>query len=122
MIGDEARYYTKQDLKIPEKYLRCISDKELFFSKHTEYLPANKLQCPIQVMTFEQYAELEYEEETTFFTRAIVDITTMEPQPCIKTWEVACVCRLPQNPDLQMIRCDKCEEWFHLECVGLEEH
>ncbi|KAF5839534.1 BAH protein [Dunaliella salina] len=28
-----------------------------------------------------------------------------------------CTCELPYNPDLPMIMCDKCEEWYHLKCL-----
>lgn len=75
--------------------MKCISVKELFFSTHLDYLAANKLQCPIEVMTFEQYTQLEYEEEIKFFTRAAIDLKTMEPVPSIGLWAKSCVCRLP---------------------------
>jgi hypothetical protein len=46
-------------------------------------------------MTFEQYTQLEYEEETKFFTRAAIDLKSMEPVPSIGLWAKSCVCRLP---------------------------
>ncbi|CAD8168626.1 unnamed protein product [Paramecium pentaurelia] len=114
-------YYSKQDLKIDQKLIKCISDKELFFSTHSEYLPANKIQIGIKVLTFEEYSDLEFEEETIFFSRAAIDLESMEPRPNIKLWKKSCVCQLPQNPDLQMIQCDECENWYHLDCVELQD-
>lgn len=46
-------------------------------------------------MTFDQYAQLEYEEESKFFTRAAIDLTTMEPIPTVSEWAKSCVCRMP---------------------------
>ncbi|CAD8124975.1 unnamed protein product [Paramecium sonneborni] len=113
-------YYTKQDLNLDKKQMKCISIKELFFSTHVEYLASNKLQCPIEVMTFDQYTQLEYEEETKFFSRAAIDLKTMEPMPAFGEWPKSCVCRMPQNPDIQMIQCETCGEWFHLDCVNIQ--
>ncbi|CAK79257.1 unnamed protein product (macronuclear) [Paramecium tetraurelia] len=113
-------YYTKQDLNLDKKSMRSISIKELFFSTHVEFLAANKLQCPIEVMTFDQYTQLEYGEETKFFSRAAIDLKTMEPMPRVSEWQKSCVCRMPQNPDIQVIQCETCDEWFHLDCVNLK--
>ena len=34
---------------------------------------------------------------------------------------VYCVCRRPHSGNEFMIQCDRCEEWFHGECVGVTE-
>lgn len=46
-------------------------------------------------MTYEQYTQLEFEEETKFFSRATIDLKTMEPIPKITEWPKSCVCRMP---------------------------
>ncbi|KAM3135535.1 Transcriptional activator of fatty acid utilization [Paramecium bursaria] len=112
-------YYQKQDLELEPELTKGISEKELFFSMHQEYLPANKLHLPIFVLDFEEYQKLDYEEETYFFTRAQIDLKTMLPQPPIQEWKKICICRLPQNPDLSIIQCEACNEWYHLECLML---
>jgi COMPASS component SPP1 len=30
-----------------------------------------------------------------------------------------CLCRSPENGE-NMIGCDKCDEWFHFNCVGID--
>ena len=37
--------------------------------------------------------------------------------PPFDKWEKHCICQKPFNPDLPYICCDKCEKWFHLECL-----
>ncbi|GAA5879901.1 hypothetical protein JCM8547_005314 [Rhodosporidiobolus lusitaniae] len=32
-----------------------------------------------------------------------------------------CVCRKLYDPERMMIACDKCEEWYHVDCVGIAE-
>ncbi|CAK69940.1 unnamed protein product (macronuclear) [Paramecium tetraurelia] len=108
------RYYSKLG---SQKLIR----NQLFFSTHSEYLPANKIQVGIKILTFEEYSDLEFEEETIFFSRAAIDLDSMEPRPNIKLWKKSCVCQLPQNPDLQMIQCDECDNWYHLDCVELQD-
>ena len=31
---------------------------------------------------------------------------------------VYCTCEMPYNPDLFMVECESCEEWYHPQCVG----
>lgn len=30
-----------------------------------------------------------------------------------------CLCQEPAAPDVAMVSCDTCQEWFHVKCVGL---
>ncbi|GAA6019027.1 hypothetical protein JCM10207_006292 [Rhodosporidiobolus poonsookiae] len=32
-----------------------------------------------------------------------------------------CICQELYNPERMMIACDKCEEWYHVDCVGIAE-
>ena len=34
---------------------------------------------------------------------------------------VHCVCRRPDREDEFMIQCDRCEEWYHGKCIGVEQ-
>jgi len=46
--------------------------------------------------------------------------TVTEPKSNTEGVELYCFCRTPHN-DRFMICCDKCDEWFHGECVGIKE-
>jgi hypothetical protein len=35
--------------------------------------------------------------------------------------ELYCVCRQPYNRRRNMVQCDRCDDWFHPECVGLKD-
>lgn len=34
---------------------------------------------------------------------------------------VFCLCALPYNPDLDMIQCEGCNEWYHPECIKISD-
>ncbi|KAK3930203.1 Protein FAR-RED IMPAIRED RESPONSE 1 [Frankliniella fusca] len=38
-----------------------------------------------------------------------------------ETVEISCTCRLPSNFDDEMVVCDRCGQWFHVSCVGLDK-
>jgi hypothetical protein len=40
-----------------------------------------------------------------------------EPSPPQE--EIYCVCRTADDGTRPMINCDKCEDWFHFDCVGV---
>lgn len=44
-------------------------------------------------------------------------VNSAEKEDPIKTY---CICKLPEDGRL-MITCDKCVDWFHIDCVKLEE-
>ena len=44
------------------------------------------------------------------------------PQRFLLTINIYCLCRMPEIYDSAMIDCDRCHEWFHFRCVGLDEN
>lgn len=34
--------------------------------------------------------------------------------------QLYCICRKPDNGKV-MIACDECDEWFHVECIGISK-
>lgn len=53
--------------------------------------------------------------------RATYDAGRKRLEPPIESWEKLCVCQTPLNPDRSYIQCDKCERWYHQDCVGLSK-
>ena len=39
----------------------------------------------------------------------------------IVTEKVYCICRMINDPSLPMIKCDKCHNWYHLNCLNVDE-
>jgi hypothetical protein len=52
-----------------------------------------------------------------YFTRSNYDYKKEELIPSPLSWKRTCYCDAPENPDLQYVMCEKCEKWFHVECV-----
>eukprot|EP00656_Telonema_subtile_P033984 TRINITY_DN3812_c0_g1_i1.p1 TRINITY_DN3812_c0_g1~~TRINITY_DN3812_c0_g1_i1.p1 ORF type:complete len:195 (+),score=38.36 TRINITY_DN3812_c0_g1_i1:243-827(+) len=91
--------------------------KELFLSDHVD---EQKLECVegvIQVHSLKDYEELSTITSSDYFWRYNYKASTGEFRP--KSVPVYCSCEEPYNPDLTMVECEKCNEWFHLTCVGL---
>jgi len=68
------------------------------------------------VLTLEQYMELKTIPEHTYYSRFFYAPSRKIFKP--DSVAVFCYCEMPYNPDLEMIMCEKCEEWFHPQCLG----
>merc|ERR1711865_359563 len=91
--------------------------KELFLSDHTD---EQKLECVegvVQVHSLKEYEELSTITSSDYFWRYSYKASTGEFRP--KSVPVFCTCEEPYNPDISMIECETCNEWFHLACVNL---
>jgi hypothetical protein len=38
--------------------------------------------------------------------------------PSALEWKRTCYCDAPENPDRPYVMCEKCENWFHLDCIS----
>ena len=36
-----------------------------------------------------------------------------------KTVDLHCSCRMPEQPDDEMAKCDKCHVWYHRHCMDI---
>lgn len=41
--------------------------------------------------------------------------------PPFSSWQKVCICKIPINPNILFVICDKCNRYFHPSCMGLEE-
>jgi len=53
------------------------------------------------------------------FIRASYDITKRKIDPPLEHWKKHCICKTPMNPDLLYVQCDKCDGWYHTQCIGI---
>jgi len=121
-------YYKKSDLnreknalKDDEKY-DSISEFELFTSNHKDIIFIETIISLCTVLSLEEYERLDTHSSTTFFTRATYDPIHHMINPPFTSWEKACVCGNPLNPDQLYIKCDGCEKWFHPRHCGVNEN
>ena len=94
--------------------------KEMFKSNHLDW---NYLQCiegRCHMHTLEEYENLDGIGDADFFSRFEYCVRTSKFTPDIVP--IYCLCELPHNPDLFMIECEKCLDWFHPECVGIQAY
>lgn len=90
---------------------------ELYHSDHEDTVAAETIQCHCQVLDLEKFMELEAEEEgPTFFARFSYYPAKRAFKP--DRVPVYCKCEMPFNPDVPMVCCSACNEWFHPECLG----
>jgi hypothetical protein len=43
------------------------------------------------------------------------------PRPSSSDNTLYCICKRPYDAPRFMIACDKCDQWFHGECIGISE-
>lgn len=94
-------------------------EKEVFQSDHLDWCHKNAIIGKCRVLTLEGYQNLPAIGENDFYCRFFYMPSTGEFSP--DDVPVFCLCEMPYNPDRVMIACDKCDEWFHPECLGLSK-
>jgi len=113
-------YYRKNDL--PKKYaylMPHISANEVFLSPHKDFIMVDCINGPCEILTLEAYDQLTSTSNNVFYTRAAFDTLSKKLDPPAEQWKKHCVCKTPMNPDLLYIQCDKCNGWFHTECIHI---
>jgi hypothetical protein len=93
-------------------------EHEVFASDHVDWVKASTIERKIHVYTLAEYQELSAVTERSFFSRFSYKAATSEFKP--DHVQVFCKCSMPYNPDLFMVECDECKEWYHPECIGRE--
>lgn len=101
--------------------LSDVSENEVFVSNHEDTILADSISGICNVVSLQDYEEKEEFrfQSNCYFTRASYDIKKGTLEPPMESWYRYCLCRRPVNPDIPVIQCESCEEWFHFGCVGL---
>ena len=109
-------YYKPKDVfsSVPN----FISEAELFSSNLNQDIPVQSIYGKIEVLAFPEYYDLEEADSDVFFVRATYDHKKKTLSPEVNDWVKACYCNTNINPDLMYVKCDACNDVFHLDCVG----
>uniref|UniRef100_A0A7N0TVC5 Uncharacterized protein n=1 Tax=Kalanchoe fedtschenkoi TaxID=63787 RepID=A0A7N0TVC5_KALFE len=92
---------------------------ELFMSNHYDNIWIESIDGKCKVHEIKEYQRLEVVGPTDYYYRLKYDVVTDSYQP--EKLQVYCSCEKPYNPDLKMIQCERCYEWYHIKCIGLTE-
>lgn len=92
-------------------------EKELFTSDHYDWVAASSINGKCHVHTLKAYQALHVVRDLDYFSRFLYKASAGEFKP--DRVPVYCMCEMPYNPDLFMVECEGCDEWFHPECMQL---
>lgn len=95
-----------------------ISESELFDSNLKQNLSVRTICEKIQVLSLYEYHQLDLVGPNVFFVRGFYDYKKKTITPSIFEWERVCYCDKIINPDLVYVKCDGCNQLFHVECSG----
>ena len=120
-------YYKKNDINrkknnlLNQQNFDSLSDYELFPSNHKDIIYIESIINKCKIYSYEEYDNITEPSELTFFTRAKYEIHSELLHPKFDDWKKGCICKKPLNPDQLYIKCDKCNEWYHPKCCGVDE-
>uniref|UniRef100_A0A7N0V6U5 BAH domain-containing protein n=1 Tax=Kalanchoe fedtschenkoi TaxID=63787 RepID=A0A7N0V6U5_KALFE len=106
-------YYWPEDVSLGRRFFHGF--RKLFLSDHSgdHYVKCIDGKC--NVHTFDEFQELNLVMDDNYLRFQYLHA---EGKLIPESVEV-CICETPLNPDLRMIRCDGCQDWFHLYCIDL---
>eukprot|EP00040_Diaphanoeca_grandis_P005827 m.34675 g.34675 ORF g.34675 m.34675 type:complete len:242 (-) comp17018_c0_seq1:66-791(-) len=100
--------------------------EEILGSNHKDTYHVRCVNSKCKIYSLDEYENLPERPKTkkgnveyelpVFFCRTFYD---REKKKLREELPVYCYCRQPSNPDKPLISCDKCEEWYHGDCVGI---
>ena len=106
---------THAPLSLPLKVFH--GRRELLRSDHTDWVPASTVDGACRVHTLDAYRGLDAIGPADYYWQFRYLPATRDFRP--ERVPVFCTCQLPYSPDLVMVQCGGCEEWYHPHCVGL---
>ena len=90
--------------------------KELFASDHYDWVSVDAIDAKCRVYSLKEYQNLESVNDDDYYARFLYKSKEGSFRP--EEVPVFCVCAQPYNPDRLMVECERCEDWFHPECVA----
>uniref|UniRef100_A0A7N0V6M0 Uncharacterized protein n=1 Tax=Kalanchoe fedtschenkoi TaxID=63787 RepID=A0A7N0V6M0_KALFE len=110
-------YYWPEDTK--DGRMDFHGSSELLISNHCDNLWIESIDGKCKVHNIEDYQRLESVRSDDYYYRLKYDVVTRSYQP--EKLQVYCSCEKPYNPDLRMIQCERCYEWYHIKCIGMTD-
>mmetsp|Transcript_5298 Transcript_5298/g.21660 ORF Transcript_5298/g.21660 Transcript_5298/m.21660 type:complete len:200 (+) Transcript_5298:156-755(+) len=107
-------YYRPEEARGGRKAFH--GDKELFTSDHYDWVAKSSINGHCSVHKLREYQQLTEVTDNDYYTRFSYKASKGEFKP--DKVPVYCTCEMPYNPDLFMVECESCEEWYHPQCVG----
>ncbi|CAD8120928.1 unnamed protein product [Paramecium sonneborni] len=112
-------FYRKSEvIKFRPQAKAWISNSEVFNTTCTDYILASAIISPCIIYSLEEYESAQTIDKCTFFTR-LGWIPSKNRFEGFMKLQNHCTCKQPLNPDLPSIQCDKCQKWYHMNCVGV---
>ncbi len=93
------------------------SARELFASDHRDWVGASSIEGRCRVLDLRSFQSLQQPGDADFFARFHYRAAAQKFAP--SRVPVFCRCEMPYNPDLTMLECVACAEWYHPECLGM---
>ena len=106
-------YYRPEEARGGRKAFH--GDKELFTSDHYDWVAKSSINGHCSVHKLREYQQLTEVTDNDYYTRFSYKASKGEFKP--DKVPVYCTCEMPYNPDLFMVECESCEEWYHPQCV-----
>ncbi|KAK7244216.1 hypothetical protein RIF29_39035 [Crotalaria pallida] len=91
-------------------------ENEIFLSDHRDVQSARTIEGKCVVHSYDDYLNLENVGVEDYYCRMEYNFITGAFAP--ERIDVFCKCDTPHNPDVFMVQCDDCEDWYHPACVG----
>lgn len=109
-------FYSPKELNLKNE---CFGVAEVFDSKKQTEISIECVEEKAYVLSVEEYNSLDHVDECTFYSRAAFVSSKKQLDPPITAWATMCICQQVINPDVPMIQCEECLEYFHSACFKL---
>jgi len=114
-----AWYYRPEEAAGGRKMFH--GSRELFRSNHHDEIEAGTITRKCQILTLDAYQALPRPiKDDVYFSRVFYSAQTQKFKP--PRWTTYCTCKMPYNPDLDMVQCSFCREYFHIHCLQSAGH
>ncbi|CAD8197522.1 unnamed protein product [Paramecium pentaurelia] len=114
-------FMKKSEILIHKPRARCwIGTQEIFSTKKNDFILAQTIIQKCKIVDCDEFVNLENSDVTTYYNRLEWDVENKKFTN-MNEIQLYCLCQQPWNPELNYIQCDKCQKWYHFECVDLIE-